>query len=117
MARNKQMMEVRCCCRPATLLGWLPLPRDWTGQPTVEYHWPTIAWPPRSLSELNKPEITQNRVCLEVQAWSSRSGARGIALKPDGLDLFDLVKIPGFHPNHDNLEIMRVVVDVETNPA
>lgn len=93
-------VEVRCCCRPDTLLGWLPVRDDqvWEGSrvrfevkpATVEYH----------ASEHGPVDVVRHArqvVTLPIAWWSSGILFDGhLALKSEETPLETLRQIRGF---------------------
>lgn len=75
----KRFYEVRCCCEPQILLGWLP------GPDARQITYPLLPMTRRNISSINLPVDTFN------------DGRRHYkAIKADGVPLETLRKIPGF---------------------
>ena len=80
-------IEVRCCCTPSKLLGWIELE-------TLDT--PRVCFPVRNSVENIWPMFVP--VVLEFTAWRE-NGREGHAFKADGIPLDMLKRIPCFTAN------------------
>lgn len=81
-------MEVRCCCVPKKLLGWVDIKHKGSN---------TIMWPPAfSIDEAGEPRCIE----LEVALFNPGDGTEPYhALKSGELPIETLRLIPGFKEN------------------
>lgn len=90
-----ELLEVRCCCRPEKLLGWLPVPG--------------LAFPGQSITFLVMPRpvfgrptalaaFAAERLELPVALYRADDGTRR-ALKSEDTPIETLRLIPGFVEN------------------
>lgn len=94
--RNRQdLLEVRCCCKPQKLLGWLPKPDCWTGA--------SIRLRPVSSTSVLDSHHEEYRITQTIVLPVTRISHSGIpsylAIKAEGMELTDLIQISGFIPN------------------
>jgi len=98
-------LEVRCCCQPRKLLGWLPVPIGVQPGPGVEVMF-TVEQPRVELEGLRFDErvrvrhIPGRRVTLPMAEWREGSEPRRLAFKSEETPVEDLRRIPGFS-EHD----------------
>ena len=96
-------LEVRCCCDPSRLYGWLPLNG---GAPFLGQRF-RFSVPPRVVDQRVGfgPAIPGGEVLLEVDALTLEGGYATWALKYHGDDLSFVEKaarlrhVPGFEPS------------------
>src|SRR5687768_10097805 len=100
MRREVELIEVRCCCSPLKLLGWLPLPQSADGVPgeTVTFrvqpaHYERIGallLDPENADEvLALQRVPAVHVRMEIREFlTDKPGieAIGVALRADGVD-------------------------------
>jgi hypothetical protein len=99
-----KMMEVRCCCAPKKLLGYLPVPDDTTvGQART--------FPFKRPVTIQECAVEKTRVTLLVW-WFEDRGDRHLALRGEGLTLEQLRNVVGFEEawsDHDLAELLMLV--------
>lgn len=91
-------VEVRCCCQPKRLLGWLPVDelKIWEGS-KVRF----LVAPARTFRELGAAPISELAVStLELPILTAclpdADGGRRLALKSEETPIETLRRIPGF---------------------
>jgi len=88
-------VQVRCCCDPGRLLGWVPLPFGARREPgvLVSFKLPIVLeWRPLPESPVVRdPGVVQ----LELAEYA-QGEERGLAFKSNDLPLEQLQAIPGF---------------------
>jgi len=90
------VIEVRCCCQPEKLLGWLPTPdRLYCGGRV------TYVIPPRVDGPVLRGFTIQPAavVVFEVAMVRAKDSSEWLALKGDETPLELLRRIPGFQEN------------------
>jgi hypothetical protein len=98
------MLEVRCCCRPENLLGWLPVPeRDvWNGA-RVAFRIPARVESRREQGIITVSAYRAEHIWLTVAHYQCSAGGpfRGhLAFKSDDTPLETLRRLPGFVEHH-----------------
>lgn len=105
------MLEVRCCCRPEKLLGWLPVrDRDaWNGarvhfpvQQVFDYRGSLATFEglrPELFERLTPPAITLTVGCLHGSR-AGRALRAHLAFRSDETPLAVLRLVPGFVEHH-----------------
>jgi hypothetical protein len=97
------MMEVRCCCRPQKVLGWLPVGPDVREGDTIQFVVRPARW---ALASLNEPPVYEplDRIALPVAVFViDRAFAEpiiGLALKSEETQIERLRLIRGFRVNN-----------------
>jgi len=93
-------VEVRCCCRPTELLGWLPVDARITIAPGVRARWPLA---PERRPDVGTEIATQGFTVLELELarWIQQFPAEGdvingIAFRSDDTPLTVLRRVVGF---------------------
>jgi hypothetical protein len=96
------LMEVRCCCRPEKLLGYLPAPHD--GQ-THGIFAARLTLQPRDPMQPIAALVDFEQVRMDVLPFAMPdsdsmltppSWRTSMAYRADGVDLDTLLRIPGF---------------------
>lgn len=90
-----QMMEVRCCCRPQKLLGWLPVAE---GQRQVQY---LVREPMRVNINATEEQRTRLITLPVAEFHPAAGGAPYFALKSEETPLEDLRLLPSFREATD----------------
>jgi len=83
-------LEVRCCCNPGKLLGWLDVPD--TTSPTFRFFLQPPPVPRGSLTNCFRIE----EVVLEIAYFYQKGVGERKAFKDNGLSIETLRRIPGF---------------------
>jgi hypothetical protein len=92
-----KLVEVRCCCQPQKLLGWLQVPehRVKLGR-VVRFHIPTTTI---GLGLIDPPSLTDS-VVVSLPVEMFKDGAdMHLALKSEETPIDVLQRIPGFQRN------------------
>ena len=87
------MMEVRCCCTPQNLLGYLPSPAD------VRHRQRVTFLTDDGVSIFSEPQSVESLMAvptIELEVKELRVG--GFAYSSDGHSLEEIQEIPGFRP-------------------
>ncbi len=90
-------LEVRCCCQPRRLLGWLEIDgAAWDGRVVRLVVAVAAPWTVRRPPETPTLQLQHRVVSLPV-AWFSEPGQpRRLALKSEETPIETLRRIPGF---------------------
>ena len=89
-------LEVRCCCVPNKLLGWL----DWPERAGEVWRFNLLSEIPKMPIEEMPIEIPNETVILTVARYQEPvTGRRYLAIKSEDVPLERLRKIPGFVEN------------------
>lgn len=98
------MVEVRCCCRPQRLLGWLPYSGPMQAGRVMRFGLSAPAFV--SLRELpdhverTEASYIELPLAVVVQAWPQEGDRRTwLAFKSEETPLAVLRRVPGFVPN------------------
>lgn len=103
-----QRLEVRCCCQPQKLLGWLPVPAYVTPAPGVLVRFtvkpPAVYVRVRTLRELELEadapmDITHlppTYLSLPIALWGAFGEEPRLAFKSEEVALEQLRDVPGF---------------------
>ncbi len=91
-------MEVRCCCQPMKLLGYLPVPPSRAAGDTVTFVIrPVVHCSPFGVAGGECAQVCRaETVALPVARFQSRVGERHLALKSEETPIEVLRRIPGF---------------------
>ena len=89
-------MEVRCCCKPQRLLGWLKVP-DTARRGTIIHF---TVWP-SARAEVNQAsfEVKQISLPVDTYAYAENSYHERLALRSEDTPIETLRLIPGFKEN------------------
>jgi len=85
-------LEVRCCCDPMKLMGWIPVPYEGQNIPR-SIRIPLLMERARPIAGL----ATQNSdIVMLVERFAYGEAARALAFKADGIPVETLRRIQGF---------------------
>lgn len=103
------MIEVRCCCQPTKLLGWLPFGDPAYMPLTMSFRWwelenGTPATPDLEHPWAPAPPVVEKRLELTVGYFGCGIASRP-ALKSEETPIETLRKIPGFIENPTPAEV------------
>lgn len=87
-------IEVRCCCQPQKLLGWLPVPDGVGAGDTVHFVVSRPRW--RLASREAEPVFEMADVITLPVAILDENGRSSLALKSEETPVERLRQIPGF---------------------
>lgn len=83
--------EVRCCCTPQKLLGWLEAPEG-----VREWNWPlSEPMPWNRITQLDQMTLPVNRISLPI-APIFINGRQYLAVKAEGVEIETLRNVVGF---------------------
>jgi hypothetical protein len=102
--------EVRCCCHPDNLLGWLPAPA--TLRPGQSYHFPVTRhlsrWSPRFTTPLELRALTLTlTLTLKIYSRTWRQVWQCDTHPSRPLEEWFRHSYPAFDSNHQPLEVFR----------
>lgn len=92
MERNMTRLEVRCCCQPRRLLGWLEVPDP--GAPSVVV--PVVSLNSVDGSPVQRPEPSFSTFTLPLANLRDEVGHMRRAVKAEGMSIETLRSVPGF---------------------
>jgi len=88
-------IEVRCCCQPQKLLGWLPVPDGVKPGQMIKFTVTPARWVLESF-ESEPAHLPADVIALPVATFSYGFDHRSLALKSEETPLERLRLIPGF---------------------
>lgn len=88
-------LEVRCCCEPGKLLGYLPVHENVKEREAIRYSYLDLEYV--SESETTKTNATVHHVNLTVaRFYDKQNDIEYLAIKDNGVSIEILRKISGF---------------------